>query len=869
MKLLLIDGSNLIFRAYYATEKQNITAPNGVDVNAIHTLIPMITKMIKQHEPTHIFIALDLGSGTFRHDAYADYKGKRNETPDRLKEQFAIAKELYDAMGIIHYATEKYEADDLIATLARRAEQDGMKVQIVSGDKDLLQLVNENINVLTPAMGFAKEVDYTPEVFTEKFGFTPDRFIEYKALIGDKSDNIIGIDKLGDKTAKKFIDAYDNIDEIIDAANSGEIKNKVGENIKNNNEQIKENLFLVKLIDDITPEEFDYELSDFVHDSYDEVNFIPFLKKYGFNRFIKQFGNTENTTLAQSNYVKLETFDLNLTTETVYIYPQTLESNYFIGQNIGLGICVNKRAYYLDMANIDTNFIDFLNSDVKKVIYNVKQLMGMLKVRRINNVAMDIYLAAELLTNHHSQIDLLASTYSDFTVSTFEQIYKAKSNPVLPEKEVYENDIAAKAVALEKLYLPLLFEIENQKVNNVYFDIELPLTQVLSRMEQNGILIDEAKVEHFIKHFQDKLIEVNEKVKQITDININSPMQLSKYLENYISEGEIKELKLKKTKTGISTDIDNLTKICEDVFIADELKEFLTLVLENRDINKLLNTYLLNLKNFADNNNYIHPIYNQLLTETGRISATDPNIQNMPIRREEGRFIRELFIAPNDKKLVAIDYSQVELRVIAKMANETTMLSDFEHGLDIHTETAKKIFGNGDKESRSRSKAINFGIIYGMSEYGLAKQLGITPFEAKKFIEAYFNTYPNIKTYMETTIDGAMEKGYVETHFKRPRYIKELSSSKHMERESGKRMAINSPIQGTAADIIKIAMLKIDEFIEGNDDIKMAMQIHDELVFYVKDESVAAKLKEIMEDIENNYFNLVADIEVGDNWLFS
>jgi DNA polymerase-1 len=874
MKLLLIDGSNLIFRAYYATEKQNILTPAGVDANAIHTLIGMINKMVIEHKPTHMFIGLDTGSSTFRHKMYEDYKGKRSATPDRLKGQFSLARELYDSMGVKYDATDEFEADDLIATYAKLAKEKGYQVQIVSGDKDLLQLIDDNVKVLTPAMGFAKEINYDQKVFIDKFDFHPERFIEYKALVGDSSDNIIGVEKLGDKTARKLINEYDDVEAMIEAAKAGIIKNKLGLNLANAGEIVVENKKLVTLIEDVN---VDIPLEDLVFDNYNFDTFLSFLKKCGFTKYYNQFGkNVEVKNEVISDFTIIDQFDQKEhTCVETFIYTQSLGENYLETEGLGFGLVSKKGIFYLPHDKIDQTFIRYLQSDDKKITYNLKRLMGILNLTEVDGFVFDIYLGSSLLTNdnYKKSIDLLAVGYDVNIISNFEEIYKTKSNPVMPDIDILARDIVTKTIALEKLYIPIINELEDAKLSDVLYDIELPLTGVLSRMEQNGVYIDESKLDELNIYYGDKIKILEEEIRMLTTININSPMQLSDYL---FVENELPNKGIKKTTRSFSTDVDNLNKL-RKMLLIDQLQygeyiKLIDLILEYRIYSKLNSTYLLGIKKYITNG-LVHPIYQQLLAETGRLSVIDPNIQNIPIRTKEGQVIRSLFNCQEGYKFIAIDYSQVELRLIAYIAGETNMIHDFANGLDIHEATAKKILNveTVSSDERSKAKAINFGIIYGMSQYGLAKQVGISNEEAKHFIERYFETYPKIKEYMSKQISFARENSYVKTLFNRRRYIKNINSVSKMEKENAERMAINSPIQGTAADVIKIAMIEVDKAIKNNEiEAKMVMQIHDELVFYVKEEDadkIAQKIKSKMENAFTQELNLKAEIGMGNNWL--
>lgn len=890
MKLLLIDGSNLIFRAYYATEKREILTPDNLHANAIYTLVSMINKMVEEHKPTHMFIALDTGKSTFRHEQYPEYKGKRTETPDRLKEQFALAKELYDAMGIKHYATERFEADDLIASYAEIAKQQGFKVQIVSGDKDLLQLIDENVSVLTPAMGFAKECNYTPEVFEEKYGFAINRFIEFKALVGDSSDNIIGIEKIGQKTATKFINNFASLNDMVAEAQAVMtmvenkekvpkekiIKGKNAERMAVAKQQLDNNLELVELVRNV---DVHIPLSELEFSDYNYETYIKYLKRLGFSRFVTQFSNkagiNEEKVIEHQHKVKdIMKFDPKKHTgKETFIYTETLGENYHETRSLGIALSSKKGIFYLPATKIDQTFIDYLKSDSKKITYNLKRLMVISNVTHVNNVIFDIYLASALINpdNYKKPLEALAMQYQLDYIENQRELYGPKSNPVMPMPGALSHDMGMKAQTCNELYIQLVNEIETNELMHVLHEIELPLSQVLARMEIQGIILDQEKLHNLSQDYEIELEKIEQKISLITDINIKSPKQLSEY---FFETCEAPTKGIKKTKSGFSTDVENLLKLqkllqFEQEKFQEQIK-LIDLIMEHRIYSKLNSTYIKGLDKYIHEGR-IHPIYHQLLTETGRLSVSDPNIQNIPIRTQKGQVIRSLFTAPAGYQVVAIDYSQVELRIIADMAKEQNMIDEFLADNDIHTETAKKILNVQEVSSseRSQAKAINFGIIYGMSAFGLAKQVGLSKGQAQEFIDKYLATYPRISGYMEELVEFAKENGYVKTLFGRRRNLENINSNNKMEFEAAKRMAINTPIQGTAADVIKMAMIKIDEYCLEND-IQMVMQIHDELVFYVKDEEVQkvqAELVGLMESIVDLAVNLKAEANHGYNWL--
>ncbi len=862
MKLLLIDGSNLIFRAYYATENMNIINPDGIKVNAINTLISMLNKLVNEEKPTHMFIALDTGKSTFRHDMYADYKGKRSETPTDLKNQFPLAKDLYESMGIKFGYTDDFEADDLIATYATIAKKENFEVLVFSGDKDLLQLVDEKINVLTPKLGFAKAVYYDLDTFFEKYTFYPDRFIEYKALVGDTSDNIIGVPGIGDKTAKKLINEYPNFEAILDEAKNGNQTKKIWKNLANSIDQLKENLILVDLVCNVQPE---FKIEDFAFNGFTLDKFLPFLQSQGFEKLYKDYSKnyTPNSTPVKENVKYNMFYDLDFTIlnplKDTYIIPIYEKENY-ISNPFTRFIIKNDNNYFI-ISNLK-DIKELMLSNFCKITYNLKNILGILEIYEYNNVKSDIYLAASLIDNTNFKKNIVEILFD----KQFE-IDLNSINNLLLDRDV-ETNVSNILNNIENLFIILQNDIEEKELNNVLYNIELPLSPVLANMEVNGVFVNESEITRVTEIYQNQLESLQLKLENYTSINFNSTQQLSDYLFNTL---ELPSKGIKKNKNAFSTDVVNLEKLLHNISEIPEFDssaQFINTLLKYRKLKKIHSTYLEGLKKHIKDGK-VHPIINQLLTDTGRLSIIEPNIQNMPIRTDEGKIIRSFFDSGDFKYVVAIDYSQVELRVIAHLANESHMISDFRDNLDIHAETAKKIFNLDvvSNDERSKAKAINFGIIYGMSKYGLAQQVGISVEEADHFIEKYLETYPNIREFMRSQILKAKEFGFVDTSFGRKRYLPNINSNKYNDVENAKRIAINTPVQGTAADIMKITMVNIFDFIKDNKDIRLAMQIHDELVFYCNDLSILPKLKEIFETAVDYEVKLIADVSSGENWL--
>ncbi len=867
-KLLLIDGSNLIFRAYYASEKLNIKTLDNRPANAIKTLISMINKIIEVEKPSHVFIAHDMKSPTFRHQMYSEYKAGRSLTPQNLKDQFPMSFDMYDAMEIKHYGVEGYEADDLIATYAKLSKKQNIPVKIVTGDKDLLQLVEDGIEVFTPKMGFSKECNYNDQVFQEKFDFMPERFIEYKALVGDKSDNIIGVEKIGDKTARKLILQYPNIDAIINAAKLGEIKGKVGENIVSSIDAIKLNIELVTLIDDV---KLEMPIDQLKFDTLSNDYFFNYLQEMGFTKLASDFAAKVNQKRKRQkiDYQIIEEFSSgDHASKLTAVYTQTLSENYFQSEKLGFGISSETGNFYLPIENITNSFADWLKSDNQKITFDLKRMQSMYPEIKFNNFIFDSFLATSLIEvkDAKSSIDFLMNKYGVNNLYTFEEVYKVYSNPKKPEIDLLSEDIATKAFGIKETYHKICDKIIELKLDEVLYKIEMPLSYTLSQMEVNGIVINQKGLIQLKKDYQKRLLLLEYNIREYTDININSTFQLAELL---FDQKMIPTKGLKRTSKGYSTDVDNLQFILDEIEISKEDNQFISKILDYRLDKKILSTYINGLQKHILMNNEIHPLYHQLLSETGRLSTKDPSIQNIPIQSKEGKLIRELFVAKEGYKIVALDYSQIELRIMAHISQDPRLIKAFKNKEDIHSSTAQAIFNNSDSEHRSKAKAINFGIIYGMSKYGLSKQVDLTVQEAEEFINLYFKKYPNIQTYINQKIKFAIDNGYVKTMFGRIREIDNLNTGKHSEKEHAKRMAINTPIQGTSADLIKLAMIDVDKYIKDFD-IKMIMQIHDELVFEIPEKELDVhieKIKLIMENIIKLDVPLKVDAGIGNNWL--
>ena len=847
-KVVLIDGNNLMFRSYYATLYSGtiMTNKEGFPTNALYGFINMMNKIINEENPKYIAVAFDIGK-TFRHEKYDYYKGKRDETPEDLKKQFPIAKNILSAMGIKYFEIEGYEADDIIGTFSKQiSELDEFTGTIISSDKDLLQLITDDVEVK-----LLKPKDYirmNKEVFFNTYGLEPIKMIDLKSLMGDPSDNIPGVKGIGEKTALKLLQEYGSLDGVYQ--NIDKIKGATQTKLIND----KENAYMSYDVATIYKEvPIDTNLENLLYQKedteeliniYNELEFYSFLKKTN----VKKEDKKVNYKLIKDiNTIKLDSdVSINLDLDN---------DNYHLANIIGLSIHNNNTSIYIkgeDLTN--TDFLKGINI----YTYNYKKIYSSFKRRNlyIPTCTFDTMLAAYLL-NYSVKDDIAYLANSmDYNMPIYD-----KKEEISEEEQIKRS--VDKSIFIHNTHTNLSNKMIEHNVIDLYNNIELPLSKVLAKMELNGISVD-AKI------LEDMKIEIKNQIDTITkeiykqadtEFNIASPKQLGEVL--------FEKLNLphgKKNKTGYSTDANTLSKLIDYPIIR--------LILEYRMLNKIYTTYLEGILNSISSDGKIHTIYTQALTRTGRLSSIEPNLQNIPARNEIGRLIRKAFVPEKNSLIMSSDYSQIELRIFAHLSQEKQLIDAFNHNIDIHTKTAMDIFkvsaSDVTKNMRRQAKAVNFGILYGISPYGLAEDIGISPKEAKNFIETYFQTYPGIKDYMNSTIKDAYEKGYVTTIMNRTRTIDELSSSNYMQRSMGERMALNTPIQGSSADILKKAMIEIDNaFEEKNLKSTMLLQVHDELIFNVvndEKEIVTELVKNIMENTIKLSVPLEVDIQFGINW---
>ncbi len=845
-KVVLIDGNNLIFRSYYATAYRGeiLTNSKGLPTNAVYAYIQMLLKIIAEEKPSHIMVAFDKGK-TFRHESYDDYKGGRSETPKELKEQIPYAKKVTRAMGITVEEIENYEADDIIGTYSKKIDEE---VLVVSSDRDLLQLISPNVRMKLLKM--KDYVYYDEKSFYEDYGIKPIEIIDLKALMGDSSDNIKGVAGIGEKTALKLIKEYHTIDNLY--KNIDDLKGKVKENLLNDKESAYKSLELATIYLDV-PIEVNLEKIAYKGSNEEELNSL--LKELEFNSLINKMSIKKSEEKLDIEIVEDINFRLN---EDYSLYLVSSNLSYFKSLTIGVAISTKDKNYFIKKEYFNE---DLFNNNFNKYTYDVKRVDVSLSLLNMNNnINFDNYIAYYLLNEKITEDISFIMLNKGYDVKLNEDIFK--KDKLLIEEETLINDACKKARFIYEEKERLKEEIEKNDLHYLYYDIELKLASILANMEKEGILVDKAYLDSLETEIKGKLKTLEEKIYAISEeeFNISSPKQLGVILFEKLNIPYPKKSK----NSNYSTDKEVLDKI-------RLFNPIVSLVEEYRMLSKLNSNYVVGLKEQIMSDNKVHTIYNQCLTRTGRLSSKDPNLQNIPNHDEYGRLIRKCFVSQEGYTFLSSDYSQIELRLFAELSNVESLKEAFINSEDIHSFTASKIFNKDikdvTKEERSRAKAVNFGIIYGISSFGLANDLGINVNDAKDFIDRYMEKFDGIKAYMKKEVDDAKEKGYVTTIMNRKRYIDEIKASNYMIRMQGERMALNTPIQGSGSDILKKAMIDIDsEFKEKNIKSKMLLQIHDELIFEVKEEEKEI-VKEIVKEKMENAFKLsvplVVDINMG------
>ena len=847
-KVILVDGNNLMFRSYYATlySGSMMTNKEGFPTNALFGFVNMMNKIINEESPEYIMVAFDIGK-TFRHEKYDYYKGKRDETPDDLKKQFPVAKKILNAMGIKYFELAGYEADDIIGTFAKKIDEEPEFVgTIVSSDKDLLQLISDDVDVK-----LLKQKDYirmNKEVFFNTYGLEPPRMVDLKSLMGDASDNIPGVKGIGEKTAIKLLQTYHTLDGIYENLNS--IKGANHDKLERDKEMAYMSYDIATIYREV-PIDTSFDNIKYNHEDTEEL--ITIFNDLDFHSLLKRTTNHTQKEEAISYQIVTDPSTISLNAD-VSLDLELDNDNYHKANIIGLSI-------YNDTTKIYIKGSDLTNTDFLKNItiytYNYKKLYSVFTRNNLYVPAcsFDTMLAAYLLNYSLKEDPAYLANSLNYNIPLYD---KKEENPEVNQK---------RSIMIAKFIHETVSKLKDELIENdaldLFNNIELPLSTVLAKMELNGISIDKQILEDMKEDIKIKMELISKDIYNLAghEFNISSPKQLGEVLFD-----ELKLPHAKKNKTGYVTDANVLGKLIEYPIVKS--------ILEYRLLSKLYTTYLEGIINTISPDGKIHTIYTQAITRTGRLSSIEPNLQNIPVRNEFGKLIRKAFIPEPNSLIMSSDYSQIELRIFAHLSNVPELLDAFNNHLDIHTKTAMDIFKVPEyavtKNMRRQAKAVNFGILYGISPYGLAEDLGISPKEAKSFIETYFMTYPGIKDYMNKEIEEAHKNGYVKTIMNRKRTIEELTSSNYMQRSMGERMALNTPIQGSSADILKKAMIEIDEAITKNNlKSTMLLQVHDELIFNVinEEKDIIEKLvKDIMEHTIKLNVPLEVDIEFGTNW---
>lgn len=839
-KVVLVDGNNLMFRSYFATLYSGSTLRNkkGFPTNAIYGFVNMINKIISEEKPMYIAVAFDIGK-TFRHEKYDYYKGKRDNTPDELKEQFPIAKQILTAMNIKYFELQGYEADDIIGTFSKKCEQDDdFKALIVSSDKDLLQLITDQTEVKLLKTKDYIRMDY--KTFYDTYGIEPIKMIDLKALMGDASDNIPGVKGIGEKTALKLLTTYGSLSSIYEHID--EIKGSVKDKLIQDKDNAYMSYDIATIYKDVP---LNVELEELAYIPKDKNELYKIYNELEFYSLIKESNNKEENSnnTENINYINKNKQEIN--DDIISLYIDLDNNNYHNANILGFVIYNNSVSSYIPYTK-DTD-LSFLNKKI--YTYDYKRLYVSLKKNNLTipTCLFDTMIGAYLV-NYNIKDDIS---------------YLAKQMGYEIDNSSKENSEIDKAKFVYDTYNTLMDMMQKENVMTLYNDIEFPLVTVLAKMEMNGIKVEKEVLFEMKEEILKRIEEVSQIIYNMAGVefNISSPKQLGDILFEKLGLPHAK-----KNKTGYSTDISVLEKL-RDYPIVEYIIEYRTLY-------KLYTTYIEGILNSISSDGKIHTIYTQTVARTGRLSSIEPNLQNIPIRYELGRLIRKAFVPLDNSILMSCDYSQIELRVFAHLSKVPELVMAFVNDMDIHTKTAMDIFHVKEeevtKDMRRKAKAVNFGILYGISSYGLSEDLNIKPKEAKEFINKYFETYPGVKEYMDKEIEEAKKNGYVKTIMNRKRIIEELHSSNHVVRSMGERMALNTPIQGSSADILKMAMIKIDKYFEDNN-IKstMLLQVHDELIFNVikeEEEEVRKIVSNIMESIIKLDVPLKVSIEEGNNW---
>lgn len=883
-KLVLFDGSSLAFRAFYAIQNiDSFTNKNGLHTNALYTFHRMLTKILDDEKPDYALVAWDAGKTTFRTEKYADYKGGRQSAPDEFREQMPFFNVILDGFGISHYELVNYEADDIIGTLAFSVPAEAYDVVIISGDKDLTQLAREHVTVKLNRRGATDMEDYTPDTVKEKYGIIPEQIVDLKGLMGDSSDNYPGVTGIGEKTALKLLKEYETVEGVYD-----HIDDISGKKRKEHLIEDKEQAFMSKDLARIrTDAPVELTIDDIEMRARDDEKLRQFYEDMNFNQFLSEMGGEaavkSETSVEVPEYQVVTSAD-ELTADMFKgdaqaFYTEMLEKNYHDGTMIAAAWGNADSVYVapVDVLVASDVFQNWLTSDAPKWVFDMKRqrVMWYYQGVQMHGVTEDVLIGSYLSHSEDLSVDIakVATAEEISGFPTDDQVYGKGAKRGIPNDATNMYDHLARKIQLIQDLVPIEHEhLEAKQMMSLYRDMELPLADVLADMEEQGVHVDQNVLDELKIDFDQRLKDLEGAIYEEAghEFTINSTYQLSDVLYGEMGLPHGKKLK-KEGENGekyYSTAQGELEKL-QGVPIVD-------LILNYRQISKLQSTYVSGLSDFIhEDDQKIHTRFVQTLTATGRLSSADPNLQNIPIRSDEGRQIRRAFMSKHpDWVVLSSDYSQIELRVLAYISGDKHLKQAFIDGKDIHSDTASRIMNVPIEEvtanQRRQAKAVNFGIVYGISDYGLSQNIGIPRYEAKEFIDRYFETYPNVKQFMDEVVKQAHTDGYVETLWHRRRYLPDINNRRFQLRSFAERTAMNSPIQGTAADIIKIAMIRMKQALaERGLQANMLLQVHDELIFEVPKEEVdelTALVKEVMEGAVDWDVPLLADVNVGDTW---
>ncbi|MGM7720881.1 DNA polymerase I [Metabacillus sp. Hm71] len=869
-KLVLIDGNSIAYRAFFALPLLN--NDKGIHTNAIYGFTMILMKILEDEKPSHMLVAFDAGKTTFRHETFQEYKGGRQKTPPELSEQFPFIRELLDAYQVPRYELENYEADDIIGTLSRQAEKEGYEVKVISGDKDLTQLVTDGITVDITRKGITDVDSYTPSFIHEKYGLIPEQIIDMKGLMGDTSDNIPGVPGIGEKTAIKLLKEFQTLENVLSS-----IDKVSGKKLKEKLEENREQALMSKELATINCEApIAITVEDVQYEGFDVKKVTDIFKELGFNSLLDKLGEEielEEETVEEIKFEKVTDFSNELLADEAALYAEVLDESYHNADIIGFSLINENGNYYIpaEAALSSEAFKKWAEDETKrKIVYDGKKTSVALNWKGVSlrGIDFDVLIAAYLLnpSENFDDVAAVAKTNGLTIVQSDELVYGKGAKRAIPDEEKLSEHLVRKGQAIFALKDKLADQLEKNDQSSLFYDLELPLSVILAEMEATGVKVDVDRLKDMGTNLAEQLTAIEERIYELAGeaFNINSPKQLGVILFERLGLPVIK-----KTKTGYSTSADVLEKL-------EEKHEIVREILHYRQLGKLQSTYIEGLLKVVHKDTCkIHTRFNQVLTTTGRLSSIDPNLQNIPIRLEEGRKIRQAFVpSKKDWVIFAADYSQIELRVLAHIANDKNLVEAFRNDLDIHTKTAMDVFHVAKEDvtsnMRRQAKAVNFGIVYGISDYGLSQSLGITRKEAGEFIKRYLETFVGVQEYMDDIVADAREKGYVKTLLHRRRYIPEITSRNFNLRSFAERTAMNTPIQGSAADIIKKAMIDMAARLKQEKvQAKLLLQVHDELIFECPREEISI-LEKIVPDVMENAVELAVPLKVdysyGDSW---